>query len=97
MVGRFPFDVGAVTCTAVAVQPVGVPVVTFGADVRIAALALAPCVMMAPPPTSFGFPTGHVTVDALEESPATELPLNVAAVPDTTMVLVIGPAGPGGP
>ena len=97
MVGRLPLPDGTVTCTAVAVQPVGVPVVTFGADVRIAALALAPCVMMAPPPTSFGLPAGHVTAEAVEESPATEFPLNVPAVPDTTMVLVIVPAGPAGP
>src|SRR4051794_19643198 len=97
MVGRLPFAVGTLICTAVAVQPVGVPVVTFGADDRTAALALAPCVMMAPPPTSFGLPTGHVTVEAADESPATELPVNVAALPDTTTVLVIVPAGPAGP
>src|SRR3954447_15248910 len=97
MVGRLPFAVTE-TSTAVAVQPVGVPVVTFGADVMIAPLALPPCVMTAPPPTSFGLPTGHVTVEATEVSPTGPLPLvNVPAVPDTTMVLVIVPAGPAGP
>src|SRR4051794_22441068 len=83
-----------VTWTAVAVHPVGVPVVTFGPEVATAAFAFAPCVMIAPPPTSFGVPAGHVTVEAGVTSPLTEFPRTVCERPATTVVLAIVPVAP---
>ncbi len=54
MCGRWPFDPLFATCTTVAVHPVGVPDVTFGAEIATAPCALLPWEITAPPPTSFG-------------------------------------------
>src|SRR5256885_13160757 len=73
MVGRPPFAVTVVR-TAVAVHPVGVPAWGFGADFEIAAFALVPCVMMAPPLISFGVAPEHVAVEAVDSVPTASFP-----------------------
>ena len=101
MVGRLPLEPLLATCTAVAVQPVGVPTCGVGADFEIAAWAFAPCVMIAPPLISFGVAPEHVAVEAVDSAPFAELPANVPAVPDVTTVSVptvpVGPVAPVGP
>jgi hypothetical protein len=93
--GRLPFPV-LLSCTAVAVQPVGVPLVTFGPDENTAAWALAPTVMIAPPPSSF-VPPVHVAVEADELVKFAELPPKTPAAPATTVELATDPAGPVAP
>ena len=66
MCGRCPFEPFDAICTTVAVQPVGVPEVTSGAEIDTAPCALLPWLMVAPPPTSFGWSTGHVAVKGAE-------------------------------
>src|SRR5690349_4516003 len=67
----------------VAVQPVGFPDVTFGCELAIAPLALLPCVMLAPPPSSF-CPPVHVAVLTGVDIPTAGLPPVAAALPCTT-------------
>ena len=99
MLGRAPLaGAGGPTRIAVAVQPVGVPVCGLGADLEIAAWALAPCVMIAPPLMSFGVPPEHEAVDAVDSVKSSEFPANVPAAGEVTTVNVpTTPDGPLGP
>ena len=99
MLGRAPLaGAGGPTRIAVAVQPVGVPACGLGADLEIAAWALAPCVMIAPPLMSCGVAPEHEAVDAVDSVKSSEFPVNVPAAGEVTTVNVpIAPEGPLGP
>jgi hypothetical protein len=88
--------VPVVVVTTVAVQPVGVPLVTFGAETAIAPRCEPPCVTVAPPPRSFAPPV-QVAVLAVELVPTGEALPTVVVVPATTVVDPITPVGPVGP